>query len=56
MVYKEPVDDLDEFIAERTTKNPAFPQLMEATRRRLLRELAKRARGGRPDARRTEKT
>ena len=37
-------DDLDEFIAERTAKNPAFPQLMEAARRRrlLLRELAKK--------------
>ena len=37
-------DDLEEFIAERTARNPAFPQLMEAAHRQrlLLRELAEK--------------
>jgi ribosome-binding protein aMBF1 (putative translation factor) len=35
-------DDLDEFIAKRTARNPDFPRIMEATAeaRRLVRELA----------------
>jgi seryl-tRNA synthetase len=46
---KEP-DALDELIAERTARNPDFPKLLEAARRRraLLKELSGlRARGGR---------
>jgi seryl-tRNA synthetase len=43
-------DALDELIAERTARNPAFPKLLEAARRRraLLEELGGlRARDGR---------
>lgn len=46
---REP-DALDELIAERTARNPAFPKLVEAAARRraLLRELGGvRERGGR---------
>jgi seryl-tRNA synthetase len=46
---KEP-DALDELIAERTARNPDFPKLLEAARRRraLLKELSGlRARDGR---------
>ncbi len=46
---KEP-DALDELIAERTARNPGFPKLLEAARRRraLLKELSDlRARDGR---------
>jgi len=46
---KEP-DALDELIAERTARNPDFPKLLEAARRRraLLKELGDlRARDGR---------
>ena len=44
MDYEDAPDDLDIFIAERTAKNPAFPQLMEAARRQqlLLRKLAEK--------------
>ncbi|HEY7359035.1 MAG TPA: helix-turn-helix transcriptional regulator [Ktedonobacterales bacterium] len=44
MDYEDTPDDLDTYIAERTAKNPAFPQLMEAARRQrlLLRELAEK--------------
>jgi len=38
----EPVDDLESYIAERTERNPDFPELMEAAaeRKRLLKALA----------------
>lgn len=44
MAHENIPDDLDRFIAERTAKNPRFPQLMEAARRQrlLLRELAEK--------------
>lgn len=46
----EEPDALDELIAERTARNPEFPKLLEAARRRraLLKELSSlRARDGR---------
>lgn len=44
MTYEDAPDDLDVFIAERTAKNPAFPELMAAARRQrlLLRALAEK--------------